>query len=779
MSTICATIVRCAVAVQLTLLFCTLAVHGQTPQSTSSSQLCFPRTTAPPDIANRTDASWANAFLYYMNTPSGTSPNVVLRGLRATDTTVSPPQDYIYLSIDAANLDSVLGGDYQQTLVVLAFDPGDTSGGASDDSRVQRIHISPVRSDATFNQSGAQFPAKVEYWAYGRNTGTNVYNDPKAAAFQNGTLGPTTSPSWLLNSFKVAYYRDGTNNYHWYLGMKIPVRSSPNASSTVITGNEMVQIPATGLFGFYVDVFPVKQGAGGNHNFWPANWPLAARPTACPTSSGNCTATAPVTSCTADCMTPAPILWGKSPVSGTACGGISIGSQTNDIFTNNSPNSKICIQAGVSGSGQDQFTCSATPNIFSATVHNSMKIVTGTSTTGQTATNVQATFYITDWGITNSLTPVGVSNNPTTPPVSVPPGDSTPFVTGSWLPIPNADDFDPTKSTPTHPTHPHQCVVVKLTAASGSNAVFLNDTAQRNMDFVNASRFSRNADISSKGYPPRLKPDGTPEADQLFDLRVTMHQEVLNAGALAPGNPVTAQSGEKRGRVVSQLTWEVDACRHTGLYMAVTTRKLELCEPVGSFGYVVRHAGNAPVRGWRVRLTGTALNPQVGNVYALHIPQEGVATVKTSIEPIESKWALFFDAGAAFPHGTFGSAVDTGFSLNTGVEYMATDHLSAEGIFGYHHFPGTLNDAANLFQVSANAKSYLTTGSLRPFVNGGIGGYKFSSGDMYFGANVGGGILYSITSHLGLEGRYNFHAVNTPAEATRFSTIQGGIRYEF
>jgi opacity protein-like surface antigen len=144
------------------------------------------------------------------------------------------------------------------------------------------------------------------------------------------------------------------------------------------------------------------------------------------------------------------------------------------------------------------------------------------------------------------------------------------------------------------------------------------------------------------------------------------------------------------------------------------------------------------------------------------------------------KLALFFDAGGNFPNGAFGSAFSPGFSFNAGLEYIATSHFSAEGIFSYHRFPAQAGNALDLYQFSANGKAYLTSsGSLRPFVNAGIGGYKFSPGSSYVGWNFGAGLLYNLTPHWGLRGSYNFHAVNTPGAVTEFSTIQAGIRYVF
>jgi len=112
--------------------------------------------------------------------------------------------------------------------------------------------------------------------------------------------------------------------------------------------------------------------------------------------------------------------------------------------------------------------------------------------------------------------------------------------------------------------------------------------------------------------------------------------------------------------------------------------------------------------------------------------------------------------------------------------HIATTHFSAEGIFGYHHFPVQIGSTLDAYQFSANGKVYLTSSSaLRLFINTGIGGYKFRPGSTYVGGNFGAGILYNITPNWGLQGSYNFHALNTPGAVTKFSTLQAGIRFVF
>ena len=144
--------------------------------------------------------------------------------------------------------------------------------------------------------------------------------------------------------------------------------------------------------------------------------------------------------------------------------------------------------------------------------------------------------------------------------------------------------------------------------------------------------------------------------------------------------------------------------------------------------------------------------------------------------------AAFLDFGAGIPHGTFSNFFNTGFSFNAGLEYMINSNLSAEGIFGYHRFPTRFGGgSANLFQFSGNAKVYVvpSPNTVRPFFNGGVGVYTFSSGTSHFGGNVGGGVLYEITPRFGVQGSYNFHTINTSGSAIKFSTVQGGVRFVF
>jgi lysyl endopeptidase len=182
-----------------------------------------------------------------------------------------------------------------------------------------------------------------------------------------------------------------------------------------------------------------------------------------------------------------------------------------------------------------------------------------------------------------------------------------------------------------------------------------------------------------------------------------------------------------------------------------------------------------------VRVTG---NTGFATTYIQSQDVRTGTTTPTSPTPPSTprKWAVFLDAGAGFPHAPYSSFFNTGFSFNAGLEYMATSNFSVEGIFGYHRFPGSFfSTHTNVFQFSGNAKFYLrpSPNSVRPFINGGLGAYTFNSGTTRFGGNVGAGLLFELTPRVGVQGSYNFHAINTSGTAFKFSTVQGGVRFVF
>ena len=161
-------------------------------------------------------------------------------------------------------------------------------------------------------------------------------------------------------------------------------------------------------------------------------------------------------------------------------------------------------------------------------------------------------------------------------------------------------------------------------------------------------------------------------------------------------------------------------------------------------------------------------------------PKEATGASSPQTDPDLSNFAVWFTAGAAIPHSDLSFFLDPGFSVNGGLEYMITPQFSVEGVFGYHRFSAFFDDAAGLYQVSGNAKFYLVDeeSSVRPFVNGGVGAYITDSATTHFGGNFGGGVLFEVTPHFGVQGAYNFHVFSF-GDSARFSTVQGGVRFRF
>lgn len=725
---------QACVLVVATILFLTTALPAQ-----GQYRLCVPSRTwfgkPAPQIDGIVNSSeWQGGF--HVELGPNAAPDVILRGTRDANN--------LYLAVQANNLDNLFSGNsgnnpYASSLVVLTFDSG---GG-----QFQQIHIEPVidRAQTPYNGNSST----IEFWT-GVLTGGAI----------TWTIFPGTAlhhPPWLNSTvIQASYSRDaaGSLPYHWNLEMALPFQTPTNSG---------LAVPGSGFFQLYVDVFRVV-GA----NFEQTSWPPNNLEPGCPQNT-------PVSGCVPSAQIPNPASWGASTIDATkTCSLVNLDA----ISVTNATN--------VVGTLIDV----SSPNTFNARVTNSAP-PPGTGLP-DLAKQVSAQFSIWNLGIPSlpQWQTIVTTNNPTAT-ADLPAGTST-LSPDAWT-VPPADQpkYDPNLvNDPTNPSHPHQCIRVLL-SSSDLNTSFTNNPAFQNMDFYPASRFEQSAEISARGYPRRpTRLNQALDDEQLFNVYVKRYEQTLKPGEV--GIVGSAQVPPARGRekgsggVTSQLTLIVAACRLTGYYMTVDNRTLELCDPVGDFGYVVRHEGKARVVDWHVKFSGRGLEEVTDDRYRLRAPYDGVAKVTTNAEPEEQKnlasgkFAVFGDIGLNIPHGTFGSTFNTGISLNAGLEYIATAHLSAEGIYGYHHFPASGRGSLDLHQFSVNGAVYLTSdGPIRPFLNAGIGGYKADPGSTYFGGNFGGGILYDLTSHWGLRADYNLHALNTPGSVTKFSTIQFGLRFAF
>jgi hypothetical protein len=167
----------------------------------------------------------------------------------------------------------------------------------------------------------------------------------------------------------------------------------------------------------------------------------------------------------------------------------------------------------------------------------------------------------------------------------------------------------------------------------------------------------------------------------------------------------------------------------------------------------------------------------------------GVITIApgggTTVPPGFKRWGLSLHAGVSIPHGNFSNLFNPGPNVAVDLEYRINPTFSLEGIYGFHRFRGATFGTVsvgdiNVHQFSFNGKVYGSTAPVRPFFNFGGGAYNFGSGGgTHGGLNVGGGVQFEVTPTFAVEGVYNFHNVFTSGSNTRFSGLQGGVRFRF
>jgi opacity protein-like surface antigen len=154
------------------------------------------------------------------------------------------------------------------------------------------------------------------------------------------------------------------------------------------------------------------------------------------------------------------------------------------------------------------------------------------------------------------------------------------------------------------------------------------------------------------------------------------------------------------------------------------------------------------------------------------------AYIKDGLRDKKSSASLHL--GVNFPHGSFNNDFDGDIGYALDYEYRWRKSSSLLLFIGQNKFDHpTINlDITNL---SINIKHYYNPpaiGSLRYFLNAGVGYYKADPGDNDPGLNIGGGAQYPIDRNYGLEGWYNYHYISSSPKV-KFSTLQFGLYYRF
>lgn len=202
-----------------------------------------------------------------------------------------------------------------------------------------------------------------------------------------------------------------------------------------------------------------------------------------------------------------------------------------------------------------------------------------------------------------------------------------------------------TNATPTRRLH--QCMLVEL---SGGGFTYTPASVYRNMDFVNASTFERQAEVSVAGLTALPS-----AANREVYLYVQKFQMPQNAAKPEPGMSLVdyKQLQEVQSRrsdqptaasttsipklpplggdfsTMNQLypTYLVHAFHDSGATVTVSGQARRVLKPQSSFGYYVHHDG--ALGGWDTALTGA--QEVAPNYYRIPVPQGGAATIQTRI----------------------------------------------------------------------------------------------------------------------------------------------------
>jgi hypothetical protein len=331
-----------------------------------------------------------------------------------------------------------------------------TDGNPTDD---WRIHIRPFGTGIVdgFNQ----VPYVVTYW---RNSAT--WNT-------TGAIGTVAAPGfWLKDNIRFSK----TPSY-WAIEIKIPMNKIyfPTGTGSGDTFKLYANVLSTNiLWGTYTQ------------DPWPSGILII-----------------PTTSFLLTRSTPSPALWGTlSLFYRSTCSGVSL------VWNNIVITSNIRSYSPPGGFPETNMTqCVALPNDYLwPGTKGPLNIFVAKPYNGMSGSKpVRAEFRIANWGIPgpNSWEPIGEVMGALIPPAANPnPTPEEIIANGSYGDLTSNWNLS-YKQSCLYSHNRHQCIQVNLDSTDPST-IFLNKSVQKNMNFVSASTFTRDAEISAKGYgaPP-------------------------------------------------------------------------------------------------------------------------------------------------------------------------------------------------------------------------------------------------------------------------------------
>jgi len=205
----------------------------------------------------------------------------------------------------------------------------------------------------------------------------------------------------------------------------------------------------------------------------------------------------------------------------------------------------------------------------------------------------------------------------------------------------------------------HQCMLVELSSVLPGGETFTRSSVYRNMDFVDASRFTREAEVSVRGLTPISSqprevflyvearnmplvapPDEEKDRPQFVMADADDQPQHPDAPDLIRSVPALRKlsSRTRLTRLDPDYlrlylpTYRVHSYYDTGRSTSLLGGNRKILRPQSSFGYFVNHEGK--LYGWRHSLEGAQ---QVGpDFYRLGVPNNGATRIRTTIIADES-----------------------------------------------------------------------------------------------------------------------------------------------
>ncbi len=414
---------------------------------------------------------------------------------------------------------------------------------------------------------------------------------PGGTATWNGQAVPAFLQGGATGQTRVWVTANGTNNT-WGVQLRIPMNTLGLGST----------------FGLYTSLLITTPGGVVQHHF-PRSAPPISEDFGAPDFTNGI---------------PPVNTWGEGRISNDPNCDIGVSIAWNQIGTNNADPHTINITS---------------PNVFFARPHN------GTAGNIQIG-EIKARFRLANWG----AMPPGGAWRDISPAGGV---ASTKLISANSDAPVGTIEFPftvPAAEQAFYTANKHQCILVDLT--SSTNLDFANDSVVRNMDFVPASRFERDAEISVAGL-------GDPPAGQsahrlwLYIEQLNMPASTLTTKLRGSFNALLGwfRSKENPDRPRPDLraraaqgsdtneeptfeqipTYRVHTYVETGKYVTIGGKRLPILSVVGSYGYFVSHDGD--LTGWSSELKG--LEKHAPNIYATSLQRDGMVKVTDTIEAEE------------------------------------------------------------------------------------------------------------------------------------------------